>query len=143
MKVFKLVALALVLMVAVSCKKEQGEPEVVEIEYKEEVEKKEIAENATLAKTQFNIDGMTCAVGCAAKIEKSLAKMEGVASAKVDFENKTAVVEYDVDKVNTGLLAERVSKNGDYKVSNIETVTDKCAKECKKECNKACCAEKA
>ena len=143
MKVFKLVALALVLMVAVSCKKEQGEPEVVEIEYKEEVQKKEIAENATLAKTQFNIEGMTCAHGCAAKIEKSLAKMEGVASAKVDFENKTAVVEYDVDKVNTGLLAERVSKNGDYKVSNIETVTDKCAKECKKECNKACCAEKA
>lgn len=158
MKVFKLVALALVLIVSVSCKKEQNEPEVVEIEYKEEVKKKEIAENATLAKTQFNIEGMTCAVGCAAKIEKSLAKMEGVASAKVDFESKTAVVEYDVDKVNTGLLAERVAKNGDmYKVSNIETVTDKCSKDCKKacctakketkecakDCKKACCVEKA
>lgn len=37
------------------------------------------------------IDGMSC-MHCAAKVEKALASLNGVADAKVDLENKKAIV---------------------------------------------------
>jgi len=137
MKTLKLIAIAFALITSISCKKEQKDAEVITVETTEEIKKVAIAEGATLATAEFNIEGMTCAVGCAAKIEKSLAKLEGVAKAKVDFETKTAVVEYDVDKVSTDLLAERVVSNGDmYKVINMNDATG-----CKPGCTKACCSK--
>jgi len=139
MKTLKLVAIAFAFLATISCKKEQKEAEVVIIDTIEEVKKSTIPKDATLAKVQFNIDGMTCAIGCAAKIQKSLGKMDGVKNATVDFESKTAVVEYDVDQITTNLLAERVVANGDqFKVSNFQT-----PKKCKADCTKACCAKDA
>lgn len=124
----KISTIVLVLLSSVfvlfSCKKEVSTPEEVTVEYKEDT-KKPIAENATIAKAKFNIEGMTCAIGCAAKIEKSLGKMDGVQSAKVDFETKTAEVSYDVDQVTTSLLTERVMKAGSmFKVKNMKTITN-------------------
>jgi len=139
MKTLKLVAIAFAFLATISCKKEQKEAEVVTIDTIEEVKKTTISKDATLAKVEFNIEGMTCAIGCAAKIQKSLGKMDGVKNATVDFENKTAVVEYDVDQVTTNLLAERVVANGDqFKVSNFQIAT---SKGCKSDCTKACCAK--
>jgi Cu+-exporting ATPase len=43
---------------------------------------------AVYNKAEFKIDGMTCAVGCVKRIEGKLAAMEGVKSAKVDFDQK-------------------------------------------------------
>ena len=122
MKTLKLVAMAFALIATISCKKEQTDNDVVTIETTETVEKKAIAENATLAKVEFNVEGMTCAVGCAAKIEKSLNNMNGIKTATVDFETKTAIVEYDVDQINTDLLTKRVVANGDYKAINFSTL---------------------
>lgn len=115
-------AIALAMIATASCKKEHNDSEVVTINTTETVEKKDIAENATIAKVQFNVEGMTCAVGCAAKIEKSLNNMDGIKTATVNFETKTAVVEYDVDQVNTDLLTKRVVANGDYKAINFSTL---------------------
>jgi len=158
MKTLKLLAIAFAFLATISCKKEQIEAEVITIDTIEEVKKSTISEDATLAKVEFNIEGMTCAIGCAAKIEKSLGKMDGVKNATVDFESKTAVVEYDVDQVTTNLLAARVITNGNqFKVSNFKTAISKgckanctktcCAKEktkaCKPGCEKACCKTKA
>jgi len=141
MKTLKLIAIAFAFLATISCKKEQKEAEVVAIDTIEEVKKSTISEDATLAKVEFNIEGMTCAIGCAAKIQKSLGKMDGVKNATVDFESKTAIVEYDVDQVTTNLLAERVVTNGDqFKVSNFQTAT---SKGCKSDCTKACCAKDA
>ena len=67
---------------------------------------------------------MSCAVGCAAKIEKTIAGMDGVKSAKVDFENKIAMVEYDVEEVNPDQLTKTVAKVGEYTVENMKTVED-------------------
>jgi Cu+-exporting ATPase len=122
MKTLKLAAMAFALIAVISCKKEQTDTEVVTIETTETVETKAIAENATLAKVEFNVEGMTCAVGCAAKIEKSLNNMDGIKTATVDFETKTAIVEYDVDQVTTDLLTKRVVANGDYKAINFSTL---------------------
>jgi len=139
MKTLKFVAIIFAFLATISCKKEQKEVEVVTVDTIEKVKKTTISEDATLAKVQFNIEGMTCAIGCAAKIQKSLGNMDGVKNATVDFVNKTAVVEYDVDQINTNLLAERVIANGDqFKVSNFQTTT---SKGCKADCTKACCAK--
>lgn len=136
MNILKLAAICFTILATFSCKK-QHETEVVTIDTTETVQKKQLADNANLTTVKFNVEGMTCAVGCAAKIEKSLNNMEGVATAKVDFESKTATIKYDVDQLNTKLLTERVVATGNYKVSNIQTKT------CAADCDKACCKEKA
>ena len=86
MKTLKLVlGIALFSLVLWSCK---NEPETKTVEVEETKVVNEIDANATIAKAEFKIDGMTCAIGCAKTIEKKLSKMEGVKSATVDFEKE-------------------------------------------------------
>ena len=81
--------------------------------------------NATYAKAEFEIDGMTCAVGCARTIERKIAKMDGVKYAKVDFDKKLAMVEYDQAKVTPTDLETTVTKVGDaYSVKDMKTVKE-------------------
>lgn len=155
-------------LLIVSCKNKQ-EPEVKTIEVEATAAKKELDPNATYAKAEFTVKGMTCAVGCAATIEKKIAKMDGVKFAKVDFENELAMVEYDEAKVNPNSLEETVTSVADlYKVVDMKTVDafsneaktkackPGCEKDCckngvkegkkmacKADCKKACCAQKA
>ncbi|GAA4889429.1 hypothetical protein GCM10023311_11840 [Flaviramulus aquimarinus] len=123
-----------------SCKNEV-KPEVKTVEF-ETV--KELDPNATYAKAEFTIDGMTCAIGCAATIQKKISKMEGVKSATVDFDKRLAMVEYNDAKVTLALLEETVTKVADiYKVSDMKTVDDfSTQKTCAADCTKACCANK-
>lgn len=81
---------------------------------------KEVA--GKIEKATFQIEGMTCAMGCAKMIENKLGNLEGVKEAKVDFENKTAVVEFDDAKQNGASLKETVEKiaDGAYKVENLQ-----------------------
>jgi mercuric ion binding protein len=165
MKTLKLtLVIALFSLTIWSCKNET-EPQVKTVEVEETNAKNEIADDAVLAKAEFNIEGMTCAIGCAKTIEKKLAKMDGVKSAKVDFDKKLAQVEYDDAKVTTTSLESTVTKASDtYSVNDMKTVesfsTDGAKKEkkcteaekaaCKgkktpykEDCKEACCAEKA
>ncbi|GGW58207.1 Cu+-exporting ATPase [Winogradskyella epiphytica] len=147
MKTFKTLSIvAIIALVFTSCKNE-SQPEVKTVEV--EVTKKEVAStldpNATYAKVEFGIDGMTCAMGCAKIIEKKMAKMEGVKSAKVDFDKRLAMVEYDEAKVTPKSLEEAVGSVADiYKVKDMHKVekfgTE--AKVCKEDCKKECCANK-
>lgn len=168
-KVFNLYILSvLVLFGFISCK--NTEAEVVSVNTKETKQVKTLNPNATYAKAEFKIEGMTCAMGCAKTIEKKMAKMDGVKSAKVDFEKELAMVEYDEAIVTPNNLEETVAKAGEnYKVKNMQTVESfsseeqemkSCAADCKKDCckdknkddkkmacaedcKKACCAMKA
>ncbi len=143
--------LAFVSLMIVSCKNENKEPETKTVAVEETVAKNDINPNAKIAKAEFTIEGMTCAIGCAKTIEKKLSTMEGVKSATVDFDKKLAMVEYDEATVNTNALEETVSKAGEqYKVSGMKTVesfttngakkscTGKDKKECKKGDKKEC-----
>ena len=147
MKTLKLVVgIALFSVVLWSCKNDT-EPQIKTVEVEETTTKNEIAADAKLAKAEFSIEGMTCAIGCAKTIEKKLSKMEGVKSATVDFDKKLAMVEYDEAKVTTASLEETVTKTSDqYSVSEMKTVesftTDGAKKACDKDCKKACCAGK-
>jgi len=77
------------------------------------------------AYVKMNIEGMTCAIGCAATIEKNLNKTLGIASAKVDFESKTAWVVYDATQLDFDQLTKIVKETGDaYSVSAIESVEE-------------------
>ncbi|MBF8149243.1 heavy-metal-associated domain-containing protein [Winogradskyella sp. F6397] len=127
MKTLKTISIvAIIALVFTSCKNET-EPEVKTVDV--EVTKNDVATtldpNATYAKVEFGIDGMTCAMGCAKTIEKKMAKMEGVKSAKVDFDSRLAMVEYDEAKVTPESLEETVTKVADiYKVKNMHQVEE-------------------
>ena len=148
MKTFKNISVVLMMMIIglVSCKNEnQPEVKTVAVEVTNNDVSKTLDPNATYAKVEFGIEGMTCAIGCAKSIERKMAKMEGVKSAKVDFDKKLAMVEYDEAKVTTETLEEVVKKSGDmYSVKDMKTVEsfDGDKKACDKDCKKACCANK-
>ncbi len=122
-KILKLaVGIALTSTIMWSCKNET-EPQVKTVEVKETVTKNKIADDAKLAKAEFNIEGMTCAIGCAKTIEKKLSEMEGVKSATVDFDKKLAMVEYDEAIVTPTSLEKTVTTASDkYTVNSMKTV---------------------
>ncbi len=146
MKTFKNIGLiALTSLFIVSCKNET-QPEVKTVDTEVASKTTTLDPNAHYAKAEFGIEGMTCAMGCAKTIEKKIAKMDGVKSAKVDFDKQMAMVEYDDAKVTPKSLEEAVKKTGDmYSVKNMKTVdvfsTEKT--ECKADCKMACCADKS
>lgn len=104
-------------IVAISCKNENTIIETVATE-----SHKAIAANPKTA--SFEIEGMTCKIGCANLIEGKLKKLDGVTEASVDFETKTATVTYDADKLNQGKLTKTVESvaGGElYKVSKVKS----------------------
>jgi Cu+-exporting ATPase len=121
MKSFQYILLTALIIITVGCKNEKS-AEIKTIEVSELPEAK-IDENATYAKAEFTVNGMTCEIGCAKTIEKKLAQMDGVTSAKVDFERKLAMVEYNENKVNPELLEETVTNVAKiYEVSDMKKV---------------------
>ncbi|WBU90377.1 heavy-metal-associated domain-containing protein [Cellulophaga omnivescoria] len=127
MKLIKNISLALVAFLALlgSCKENKTEPEVVTVNNTVAKEKTKVfADNAEFSKAEFTIKGMTCQIGCAATIEKKLAKMEGVKSATVSFDKELAIVEYDTNSVTPEDLTKTVTSaaSGDiYTVENMHT----------------------
>lgn len=85
--------------------------------------KKEIAA-ANLQTASFKIEGMTCAIGCAATIQEELTALDGVQTAKVDFDKKLATVTFDKTIQNPETLTKVVQATGDgktYKVSDMKS----------------------
>ncbi|WP_158846957.1 heavy-metal-associated domain-containing protein [Algibacter sp. L4_22] len=124
MKMIKnILMLAVVVTFAFSCKNDaKAEVKTVEHTNTNEAVAK-LDPNATYAKAEFTIEGMTCAIGCAATIEKRIAKMEGVKSSKVDFDKKLAMVEYDEAKVSPESLTKTVTSVADlYSVKDMKKV---------------------
>lgn len=59
----------------------------------------------------FSITGMTCAVNCPAKVQAALASVEGVESAEVDYDTRTATVRARAG-LDPELLTAAVRKQG-------------------------------
>lgn len=150
MKLVKTLSLSLLLSVmAISCKQTTNQQEEVNAP----VENTNVAEDTigneisgVIEKASFEIEGMSCAVGCAAKIEKDLANLPGVKSAKVDFETKKATVEYDNAKQNPISIQATVESiaKGAYKVSQMSTDNDLAMnfEQDDKSTKKSCCSKK-
>ena len=103
----------------ISCKNTTTH-KVITVESTEEQESESVPmEEQAFAK--LTIEGMTCAIGCAATIEKNLQKTTGVASATVDFESKTAWVIYDEKYLTIDAITTVVKNTGEpYRVSETE-----------------------
>lgn len=165
MKHYRIILASVFLFVFILSCKNEPKTEIKTVETSVETTK-HLDPDATYSKAEFNIKGMTCEIGCAKTIQKKLANMEGVRSAKVDFKNEMAMVEYDVAKANPMSISKTVTSVSDtYSVDNMKTVVEfteykkdcskKCKKkcykaktkankkDCKKECEKECCAKKA
>ena len=124
MKILKLVIAIVIFSTTVYSCKNKTEPQIKTIEVEETIAINEIADDVILAKAEFNIEGMTCAMGCAKTIEKKLAKMEGVKFAKVDFDKKSAIVKYDEAIVTSSSLENTVTNAGDtYSVNNMKILS--------------------
>ena len=125
MKFTKIIAtVAIASLVFVSCKKEEDKNLAnIKTETSAPKEHKVIAaENVQTA--SFEIEGMTCAMGCAKTIEKELSDLDGVEKATVDFDKKTATVVFDKTIQNQENLTKVVQATGDgktYKVSNTKS----------------------
>lgn len=62
-------------------------------------------------KTEFHIRGMRCD-SCAALIKETLEETEGVESANVTFNGKTAVIDFDGDTVQQKTLITKIQDLG-------------------------------
>ena len=116
-------AIAVSSILFLSCKK----PEV-KVATESSVAKKEVVAVVKPETATFNIEGMTCAIGCAKTIQEKLAAMDGVQKATVDFDKKTANVAFDGSKQTSELLLKAVQETGDgktYVVSNMKSETVK------------------
>lgn len=125
MKTLKLSAIVFAgLLTLVSCKEENKNTEeataTTELVAHENAPKE-------LATASFEIEGMTCAMGCAKVIETKVAGMKGVESAVVDFETKTATVHFNTLATTADDIVKKcegVAGGDTYKVSKLETVKD-------------------
>lgn len=69
----------------------------------------------------MNIEGMVCAVGCAATIEKNLNQTAGIKNAKVDFETQKAILIFDAEVLTPKEVTQVVLYTGEaYSVKDFE-----------------------
>lgn len=60
---------------------------------------------------ELSVEGMVCE-SCSQAIEHEVGKLEGVASCKVDLEQKTARVSFDPDTVEVATIEATIDKMG-------------------------------
>jgi copper chaperone CopZ len=98
-------------------------------------EEKASQEIISTAKMSMNIDGMTCAMGCARAIEVELNNIDGVEQARVDFDSKSAVLSYNAELTSEAYLVDFVNtyRKGAFSASLVGGT---------KEVKKSCCSGK-
>lgn len=94
--------------------------ESIEIPSSEKKIKAEVlAENKVEVKME--VEGMTCAMGCAKYIEDKVGEMDGVVASSVNFEEKIATFEFDKTTTSPEKIQEFISNihDGQYKAKPI------------------------
>ena len=56
------------------------------------------------ATSVFNVQGMSCPVGCAPKVTNAALEIKGVEKCDVNFEESKATIVYDNEKVTEGVF---------------------------------------
>ena len=67
---------------------------------------------------KYKVKGMQCSQSCPVKITEAINKIDGVKTCDVNFDQKTATVTYDQDKIDSKALAEAINAATDYEVSD-------------------------
>ena len=98
----------------VSCKQKTPEVKTIEVTVPQEV----VLNMEALVKSELQITGMTCAIGCAASIENKLNATPGIQSATVSFESALAQIVFDPNWIQDQELSTVVQSVGAvYKVT--------------------------
>lgn len=71
-------------------------------------------ENIKIEKLSLPVEGMTCA-SCVSRVEKTIAKFDGIKNVNVNLATEKASIEFDPDKVDLNKLAETIEDAG-YKL---------------------------
>ena len=109
MKKIQLFSLLIGLFVFTGCKNNQA-PKTVTVET---TAVKTVEASFKEARSMaMNIEGMVCAVGCAAVIEKNLNQTVGIKEAKVDFETKKATLIFDAEVLSPNEVTQVVLNTG-------------------------------
>ncbi len=120
MKITKtIVALAFVSLLMTSCKKEAATTETITHKTAETPKKEVVIAAENVQTASFEIEGMTCAIGCAKTIEEELSGLEGVQKATVDFDSKKATVVFDKSIQNQDKLTKVVEATADGKTYKV------------------------
>lgn len=125
----KTLMLFLLFMGAVSCNSTKDDAasrmqhKIAQEKKEQEKKVKSFSKDANFKTATIAIEGMSCKINCATKIEKNLNKMDGVKIAIVDFDNKKATVIFDSNSVVNAdfikTITETNKKVADYKVTAI------------------------
>jgi mercuric ion binding protein len=67
---------------------------------------------------KYKVKGMQCSQSCPVKITQAINKIDGVKTCDVNFDQKTATVTYDQDKIDSKALAEAINAATNYDVSD-------------------------
>ena len=67
---------------------------------------------------KYKVKGMQCAQSCPVKITEAIKKIDGVKTCDVNFDQNTATVTYDQNKIDSKALAEAINAATDYDVSD-------------------------
>ncbi|MCB0481260.1 MAG: heavy-metal-associated domain-containing protein [Flavobacteriales bacterium] len=65
-----------------------------------------------MAEASFEIEGMTCSMGCARSIEDKLNETAGILEAKVVFDDKNCIVKYNASEIEKDQIISVVSNMG-------------------------------
>tara|TARA_Y100000994_G_scaffold152102_1_gene124538 strand:- start:77 stop:469 length:393 start_codon:yes stop_codon:yes gene_type:complete len=87
--------------------------------------------------TTLNIEGMTCASGCAPKVNKAAMEIEGVQSCDVNFIDSKAVITYDNEKVSASNILEALKTSTTFKYNLNKDINTSSEATC--DSKKACC----
>lgn len=127
MKPFYLLILSFLLLLGCSSESTQKADKVVAMAdvpvSVNEIKVGNIDDEKTIA--ELEIEGMTCAIGCAKMIKKTISDLEGVKMAEVNFDADNpidyAIVEYNPEEINELEMAAVIQSivDGQYKVNNI------------------------
>ena len=92
------------------------------------------------ATSVFNVQGMSCPVGCAPKVTNAALQIKGVEKCDVNFEESKATIVYDNEKVTEGEILAALKTNTTFKyASNLKndiTSGSKCSGNCSQNCCK-------
>ena len=107
------------LILSVSCNQKAAEVKIIDLTVPEQI----VLNPENLVKSELTITGMTCAIGCAASIEKKLNATPGIQSAKVSFEGAVAQIIFDPNLIKDEELNSVVKSVGTvYGVTKNERI---------------------
>lgn len=92
--------------------------------------------------TILDVEGMSCASGCAPKINKAAMEIVGVESCDVNFVDSKAVIKYDSEKVSASNILETLKMNTTFKYNLNKDINATSKTSCASSCaSKANCSK--